>query len=312
MIENVSTDILWNKSHVRIIDEMLSLRELQLKHKFEMGRIGTNNLFYAILDTIFSRFRNIRFVGKITNSFLTKIREYLIQHKKILVSYFNYVYTTDIVLLSSGLYPIRRAEYPWAINNADLNRPMKILDIGSGISLFPVYLAAKDHEVFSIDNDNILMQRLGPKMAQWAGVKVNYRLGDVTKLEFDENTFDRIFCISVLEHLEEEKIDDKYVNYRKRDLDVKAISEMLRVLKPTGRLILTFDWSENINESRSYKLEDIYERVLKPYRSYLLVDKKPEINWDELKRKHVEAWKSFPPYNYVTEGWSIGVVLQKK
>ena len=312
MIENISTDGLWNESHVRIIDEMLSLRELQLKHKFDMGRIGTNSLFYAILDTLFSRFRNIRVAGTITNFFLTKIREYLVRHKKILVSYFNYIYTTDIVLLSSGLYPIRRAEYPWAISNADLNRPMKILDVGSGISLFPVYLASKGHEVFSIDNDNILMERLGPKIAPWTGVSVNYRLGDVTKLEFNENTFDRIFCISVLEHLEEEKINSKYVNYRKQNLDVKAISEMLRILKPNGKLILTFDWSENIDESRSYKLEDIYERVLIPYRSNLLVDKKPEINWDELKQKHIEAWKSFPPYNYVTEGWSIGVVLLKK
>lgn len=312
MIENISTDGLWNESYVRIIDEMLSLRERQLKHKFEMGRIGTNSLFYTILDTMFSRFRNIRFVGKITNSFLTKIREYLIRHQKILVSYFNYVYTTDIVLLSSTFYPVRRTEYPWAILNANLNKSMKILDIGSGITTFPVYLASKGHEVFSVDNDDILMQRLAPSMAKWVGATVNYKLGDVTNLEFEDNTFDRVFCISVLEHLEEEKVNGKYVNYRKGNLDVKAISEMLRVLKPKGRLILTVDWSEDIDERRSYRLQDIYERVLKPYRSYLLIDKKPEINWNELKNKHLEGWKAFPPYNYVLQGWAIGIVMEKK
>ena len=156
------------------------------------------------------------------------------------------------------------------------------------------------------------MNRVSPELAKLAGTKVKYRLGDITKLDFEEETFDRVFCISVLEHLEEEVIAGKPVNFRKKNLDVKGIGEMLRVLKPGGLLILTFDWSENPDDLRSYKIDDIYDRVLKKYKSFLLVDEKPKINWTELKEKHISAGKSFPPFNYVNEGWAIGVILEKK
>ena len=86
---------------------------------------------------------------------------------------------------------------------------------------------------------------------------------------------------------------------------------MLRVLKHGGILVMTFDWSENSDEQRSYKLDDIYNRVLKPYKGFLINNKKPVINWNELKKKHISAWKSFLPYDYITEGWAIGVVLKK-
>ena len=116
----------------------------------------------------------------------------------------------------------------------------------------------------------------------------------------------------VIEHLEEEVIDGKHVNYRKKNLDVKAIEEMLRVLKPNGRLILTFDWDENPENLRSYTIDDICNRVLKKYSDFLVENKKPTIEWDALRKEHIKAWKAFPPYNYVYDGWSVGSVLVKK
>ena len=74
---------------------------------------------------------------------------------------------------------------------------------------------------------------------------------------------------------------------------------------------MTFDWSESNDDQRSYKLDDMYDRVLKTYRKFLINDKKPIINWNELKKKHISAWKAFQPHNYVLEGWAIGVVLKK-
>jgi ubiquinone/menaquinone biosynthesis C-methylase UbiE len=156
------------------------------------------------------------------------------------------------------------------------------------------------------------MNKISPLLAKWNKVEVKYGLGDAIKLQFEDNSFDRVLCISVLEHLEEEKIDDKYVNYHKQNLDVIAIADMLRVLRPGGLLILTFDWSENPDDPRSYRLQDIYDRVIKPYRGLLVKDGLPEINWEALKAKHIAAWKAFPPFDYVTEGWAMGVVLQKK
>jgi len=312
MIENIPTDGLYDESYRKIIDEMMQLREKQLHHDFEINKLGTNSLTYSIADSIFLPFHKNKKLKRYSKLFLARLSHYLKKNKKILVSnVVDAVWTRDIVESSTLPYPVRRVEYPWAILNAKLNKPMKILDVGSGVSLFPVYLVSKGHELISIDPDKILMERVSPMLAKFSGVKVNYQLGDVTDLNFEDGVFDRVFCISVIEHLEEEIVDGNYFNYHKQNLDVKAIEELLRVLKPGGLLVLTFDWNEDPDEHRSYKLDDIYERVLKSYRSNLVSDKKPELNWKELKEKHLEAEKSFPPYNYITEGWAIGVILKK-
>ncbi len=51
--------------------------------------------------------------------------------------------------------------------------------------------------------------------------------GDAKNLPFKESTFDRVFCVSVLEHIEKDHS--------------LCVREMLRVLKPGGILILTLD-----------------------------------------------------------------------
>jgi ubiquinone/menaquinone biosynthesis C-methylase UbiE len=309
MIENISTDILYDSQSRNLMEEFDSLRERILEHKFGINMAGTNSLLFSIVDSIASAIGS----GRRTPASLLrrKFLDFLVAIGKVRASYTNVVWTKDVVSSSTLPYPVRRAEYPWAVSQASLDRPMKILDIGSGVSLFPIYLATKGHEMLSIDNDDILTNRVSPMLAKWCDTNVRYTEGDVTKLNFDDNTFDRVFCISVLEHLEEEKVDGRYVNYHKRNLDIMAIKEMLRVLKPDGLLIMTFDWSENPEDPRSYRLQDIYDRVLGPYRKLLIEDRKPEINWEQLKAKHLEAWKSFPPYSYITDGWAMGVVLRK-
>ena len=311
MIENIPTEGLYDESYIEIMNEFEKLRSKQMKHSYKINMLGTNNRTVSILYSIFNPLRSNHRFRRYMNFVLRKILERGARKGKTLQSYTNVFWTKDVVESSTLPYPIRRTEYPWAIQQAKLDKKMKILDVGSGISLFPVFLASKGHDVFSIDNDEILMNRVSPELAKLSGVTVNYSFVDVTKINFEDETFDRVFCISTIEHLEEEIIDSKYVNYHKKNLDVKAIGEMLRVLKPGGILIFTFDWSESNDELRSYKLDDIYNRVLKPYRSFLIQDKKPVINWDKLKEKHIRSWKSFPPYDYVTDGWAIGVVMKK-
>ena len=312
MIENIPTEKLFDKSYQNVINEILKLREKQLKHSFKINRIGTNSLSYSLADLFLSPFQKNKKLKRYSNYFLKKFATWLKRKNKIISSNIVDVIWTRFVVESSTLpYPIRRVEYPWAIFNAKLEKSMEILDVGSGVSLFPVYLASLGHNVTSIDPDLVLMKRLSPKLSEFCNTKVKYQPGNVTKLEFDDETFDRVFCISVIEHLEEEIIDGNYINNHKQELDVKAISELLRVLKKGGLLMLTFDWNEDPNEHRSYKISDIYDRVLKPFRQNLLIDSKPEIIWNELKIKHLEAGKTFPPYNYITEGWAIGVVLKK-
>ena len=131
-------------------------------------------------------------------------------------------------------------------------------------------------------------------------------------LIFNDNEFDRVFCISVLEHLEEELVNGKRVNYHKKNLDVKAIGEMLRVVKPNGLVVLTIEWSESSDDIQSYRIKDIYERLLKPYRSLLVEDKHLEVNWEILRHEHYESNKKFRPDYPATEGWAIGIILRKE
>jgi len=311
MIEIISTEGLYDKSYIEIMNEFEKIRSKQLKKTYKINMLGTNNRIFSIAYSISSPFRKNSKLKRYINFVLKRILKKGRKKGNTLQAYTDVFWTKDVVESSTLPYPVRRTEYPWAIKNGKLDKGMKILDVGSGISIFPIYLASKGHEITSIDFDEILMNRVSPELAKLSGVNVNYSFGDATKIDFKDESFDRVFCISTIEHLEEEYQNGKYVNYHKKNLDVKAISEMLRVLKPGGLLIMTFDWSENKEDLRSYKLSDIYGRVLKPYRKFLVNDKIPVFDWDAIKKKHISGWKSFPPYDYITEGWAVGVVLKK-
>lgn len=115
-------------------------------------------------------------------------------------------------------------EYPWAFYNSGLKSCMKILDIGTGYSTFPIYIRNEIPEVniYSLD----------PSFISYS-VKhlpcVKLRKGIIENIPFKNNSFDLIFCISVLEHLSSRNQE-------------KGFKEIYRVLKPGGRFILTVDY----------------------------------------------------------------------
>lgn len=78
---------------------------------------------------------------------------------------------------------------------------------------------------------------------------------DIRNLEFEDNFFDRVFCICVIEHIEPENQE-------------KAIKELVRVLKPGGILSLTFDYGNywgSLDSSGTIKSpRDLFERIIKP------------------------------------------------
>jgi SAM-dependent methyltransferase len=65
-----------------------------------------------------------------------------------------------------------------------------------------------------------------PKMIKKYGV--DYMKGDFTNLSFDDNSFDVVSCVSVLEHMTHND-------------QIKGIKEMARVVKEGGKLIITYD-----------------------------------------------------------------------
>jgi len=319
MLEFMSTNGWHDESYKKIMQEMNDFFCKILEHESELSFLGTNNHFYLLIERMLAPFIGRRFFGLPANYLLSSLRRYLIRHKKILTVNGTVVYTKDVMLKAIFPHRNRHLEYPWAIIHSNLDKGLKILDIGSGVSTFPIYLSSKGHEVYSIDTDEVSMNRLAPKFAEWCGVDTKYRVGDASSLEFSDNTFDRIFCISVFEHLEEERINHRIVNNHKRNLDVKAIKEMLRVLKPGGLIILTTDWKVRDDDLRSYDLHDLEERVLRPFQLNLVDTKgiKPK-NDDEFKKNYIDVWKS---YKYEIPSFihnkgepivgAIGVILKK-
>jgi len=220
------------------------------------------------------------------------------------------------ILRSNRLWSVRYWEYPWAIMNAELRDGLRILDVGSGWSLFPMHLSLNRMLVTAVDTDLVQMSLVSPLLSSLVGAPVRYEIGDVTKLGFADNSFDRVFCISVLEHLEEAILNERYVNLHRRNLDVIGIGEMLRVLKPGGLLLITVQWSENESDERSYKLSDILRRLVRPYLGYLLSQEEPRVDWNDYWPKVLKLWQERFPCDSEEEAQSeaaaaFGIIMRK-
>ncbi|MCK4669667.1 MAG: class I SAM-dependent methyltransferase [Nanoarchaeota archaeon] len=103
----------------------------------------------------------------------------------------------------------------------EVGRPKKLLHAGCGDGLYDKYLKKRAKEIVSFDlnkGDIQIATAINPEK------NVKYYIGDVGNIPYKDNTFDCIICIDVLEHIKDEK---------------KAISELTRVLKKGGRLIVT-------------------------------------------------------------------------
>ena len=109
-----------------------------------------------------------------------------------------------------------------------------VLDAGCGLGRVAIQAARhlKDGKVIGVDKwyRKIILSN-SPKRAysnaEAEGVRdrVEFRSGDLFKLEFTDNFFDAVTCSMVL-------------TYRDRDKIFKAFSEIRRVLKPGGRFLM--------------------------------------------------------------------------
>ncbi|MGH9878523.1 MAG: hypothetical protein ACRD5H_12870, partial [Nitrososphaerales archaeon] len=115
MIGNIPTAILYDEESQKIMGELENLREKILEHDFELNRAGTNSTLYSIVDLVLSVFGS---TSRAPSFLKRKILNYLVGRGRVPVSYVNVVWTKDVVSSSTLPYPVRRAEYPWAISKA--------------------------------------------------------------------------------------------------------------------------------------------------------------------------------------------------
>lgn len=106
----------------------------------------------------------------------------------------------------------------------DLKSDSKLLELGCGQAKGLRYLANQDHikqeNLFGIDQSSIAIKFAKAKLP-----KANLKQGDVYSLKYNNNTFDFVLMMEVIEHLEN---------------PLKALKEAYRVLKSNGILIISF------------------------------------------------------------------------
>ena len=136
----------------------------------------------------------------------------------------------------------RHYEYAWASQFA--RSQDTVLDAACGIfHPFKFFLTDKCLEVHACDQDekilspSLILQEIITHLGQEAAQKlspyyfhtIRFAKADIANLPYPDGKFDKIFCISVLEHLEPKIIH-------------AALSEFRRTLKDNGLLILTVDY----------------------------------------------------------------------
>jgi hypothetical protein len=129
----------------------------------------------------------------------------------------------------SSFHWSRQYEYTWAIQNSDLKPTDICLDAGGGFSTFKYALAKRTQKVISID---LNLESIGK------AINSNKKLG-FTNVEMYKSAiedynpgfqFDKIFCISVIEHIPSPEIR------------AKCIENLFKLVKPNGMLFITLDF----------------------------------------------------------------------
>jgi len=131
----------------------------------------------------------------------------------------------------------RRWEYPFVTQRViqfaqrqNSDSPVRVLDAGSGVTFFPYYLRKETPraEITCFDSNNTYHPMFAAVNNTMGEQKVKFVEGLLQKLPFENDSFDAVCCISVLEHTG---------NYN------EILDEFARVLRPGGLLVLTFDLS---------------------------------------------------------------------
>lgn len=159
-------------------------------------------------------------------------------------------------------YLPREWDYSMAMYNVGCDPDDIVLDVGCGCSYFIFYIADCVKKVYGIDNATFgcyaKWRKTLKSFNDYNCGKVEVVEGNASVLPFEDESFDKIFSFSALEHF----IDDD---------DTKCVKECFRVLKPGGIFCGTVDYNplkewpiEGNTVCRVYTLKSFYARLLEP------------------------------------------------
>lgn len=145
-----------------------------------------------------------------------------------------------------------------------------VLDIGSGQGYLEKYLFDRDCKLnnwYCLDISKVGLSKIKEKY------HVHTRMGRITKIPFESNLFDSVFCLEVLEHLSRNKIHIAY-------------SELRRILKRDGFIVLSVPVYEPIA---------LKNHVVGHYRKYtpqVLLEEIESAGFVVTKQKYIYSFKT--------------------
>jgi SAM-dependent methyltransferase len=154
----------------------------------------------------------------------------------------------EIFLKSKSLPPgygfrldARLVEIPWVLARV-ANRSGRLLDAGSSLNYDFVLTAPL------LSNKTITIVTLSPEATCLWEKGVSYMFGDLRNLDFRDECFDTVVCISTIEHVGMDNtmyVGAVEMGQRGKPKDfVLAVKELKRMLKPDGVLYITFPFGE--------------------------------------------------------------------
>lgn len=205
-------------------------------------------------------------------------------------------------------------DFTWAILNGDICKGQKVLDCGSGRGALQFYLSNLGLDVYSIDIQDTSSKlfrkiehigvklklphdRIHKKLNRKYGANVKFFMESADRMHFEDETFDRIFSISVIEHMPD-------------DIIVNSCKEMERVLKLGGLLLLSFDYHMQADgDAIGFTEKDFREKVLASFKAMEIVGNELVFNIPDWKNYLKDVNDFFQNENPNT---SYGVVLRKQ
>jgi arsenite methyltransferase len=141
--------------------------------------------------------------------------------------------------ISAGYFgkPVRDA----AIAKAYLRPEMHVADIGAGTGFVAAGLAPLVRRVYVVDGAEAMIEVAKKNLAEFGNVE--YHVADGAKLPFEDEMLDAVFANMYLHHT----VDP-----------LAAIREMVRVLRPGGRLVIT-DMDEHPHTWLKEEMADVWQ-----------------------------------------------------
>jgi SAM-dependent methyltransferase len=134
----------------------------------------------------------------------------------------------------------RVVELPLAFEAARFATPGRVLDAGSSLNhaflrrLIDPPVPELVHFTQSSDRED----------ARFAGSQVSYVFGDLRSMPFRDHYFDRIVCVSTLEHVGMNNARYGAVEERDPQSALPAVRELMRVLAPGGTLFISVPYGQ--------------------------------------------------------------------